>query len=72
MIEQRDEIYGSLLLKRVGDTTTTKAIDISVNVAKFTHKVSKKIDEENRYLKERVKQLEAQLYSSPTYQPPSL
>lgn len=72
MNQEMDRLYGSLLIKRVADTSTIEATDMTMNVNKFSHKVAFKTNEELQILRDRVKYLEGQLYLGPTYKPLAL
>lgn len=61
-----DRRFGSLIVKRVIDTSTIETIDMTLNMEKFAHKVALKIDEEFHILRERVKKLEEKLYLGKT------
>lgn len=62
-----DQLFGSLLVKRVTYTTATKAMGMTMQMEFFSHKVAMKANEEVHILRDMVKSLEEQLYSGPIY-----
>lgn len=49
-----DQLFVSLLVNKVADTSITEAIGLNLNVAKFSRKVALKTKEEVTILRERV------------------
>lgn len=70
MSHEMDQFFGGLLVKRVANTSIIEAIDLNLNVAKFTRKVSLNTEEELTLLREKVVTLEERLRMVPTHTPP--
>lgn len=69
MSQEVDQLFVKIFVKRVADTSITKATGLNMNVVKFVHKVTIKAKEEFVILRERVKAMQEQLYAGPAYRP---